>query len=155
MIHHPVIIGTKLVILLIIAVVLFILHSFLTPGEFKIALTAGVVFFVLAVIATWTVAGIMLKNPDSLLSKMMVLDSVSKKNPVYKDPEGRELASMLHMQGIADSELRPSGIGLFKDKRIQVIAKGVFIPKGNKIKVTRVTGNNVYVEEVKEGGFES
>ncbi len=50
--------------------------------------------------------------------------------------------------GVAGSYLRPAGVALIDDRRIDVLTQGEFIPEGTPIRVTRVEGARVFVEPI-------
>jgi membrane-bound serine protease (ClpP class) len=50
--------------------------------------------------------------------------------------------------GSATSFLRPAGVALIDDRRIDVLTEGDFIPAGTPIRVTRVEGARIFVEPV-------
>ena len=52
--------------------------------------------------------------------------------------------------GVAMSDLRPSGIAVFKERRIDVVTEGGYIEHGSNIKVLRVEGNRVIVCRLKD-----
>ena len=54
------------------------------------------------------------------------------------------------MEGIADTDLHPSGWIRVSDKRVFVVSEGDFIEKGAEIIVLSVDGNRVVVRELKE-----
>jgi len=54
---------------------------------------------------------------------------------------------LLGKEGVALSDLRPAGIGLFDDDRIDVITRGDYIEKGKRIKVIAEEGSKVVVKE--------
>ena len=49
-------------------------------------------------------------------------------------------------QGVASSYLRPSGVAIIGDRRIDVLTEGEFIAAGTPIRVTRVEGSRIFVE---------
>ena len=51
-------------------------------------------------------------------------------------------------EGVASTNLRPSGIGEFGSLRLDVVAKGEFIQKDSPIKVTAVEGFRIMVEKI-------
>ena len=73
MIHHPILLGAKLVLLVLILVALFILHGILTPEQFRVALWVAPGVFILSVLILWVAALKMLTNPDSKLAQQMIL----------------------------------------------------------------------------------
>ena len=146
MIHHPVILCSKVVLLLILAIVLVILHGILPPEQFKIALKVAIGVFVVGIFAIWIGFFMMLKNPNSRLSKSIVLTAASQ-NDQAKAKEQEKLASMVGTVGIAETNLRPSGIGRFSHDRIDVVSDRMFIAKDEKITVVGVEGKKVKVQK--------
>ena len=53
--------------------------------------------------------------------------------------------------GVATSDLRPSGLALFGDRRVDVVSQGDFIAAGTRVRVIEVSGNRVMVESVERG----
>ena len=53
-------------------------------------------------------------------------------------------------EGIADTNLHPSGWIQLEDERIFVVREGDFIEKGEKITVLSVDGNRVVVRKLKK-----
>ena len=148
MIHHPIILGSKVVLLLIIIVVLVILHGILPPEQFKVAVKIGIGVFILSVIAIWIAFFLMLNNPNSKLSKSLVLTDASKENAEEKARENEKLAALIGTEGIAETNLRPSGIGRFNGDLIDVISDRTFIAKDEIISVIAVEGKKVKVKKV-------
>lgn len=52
----------------------------------------------------------------------------------------------LGKQGLAISDLRPSGIARFDGERVDVVSDGTFIDAGQPLKVVRIDGNRVVVQ---------
>ena len=52
--------------------------------------------------------------------------------------------------GIAVSDLRPSGIGEFQGQRLNIIADGIYIKRNTPVKIVRIEGNRIFVEEENE-----
>ena len=50
--------------------------------------------------------------------------------------------------GLTMSDLRPSGIAEFQDKRVNVIADGIYIKRNTPVRIVRIEGNRIFVEEV-------
>jgi membrane-bound serine protease (ClpP class) len=50
---------------------------------------------------------------------------------------------------MAQSYLRPGGKARFGDHYVDVLTEGDFVPSGTKIRVVRISGSQVVVEEVK------
>ncbi|MEE9357058.1 MAG: hypothetical protein V3U62_01660, partial [Sedimenticolaceae bacterium] len=92
MIHHPVVLGTKLIVLLVLGIVLMVLHGVLPPEQFRIAVIVSIVVFVVAVVAIWTTFFVLLANPNSRLSRSMVLGTPSGGNA---DSDGKDLSYLV------------------------------------------------------------
>ncbi|MEE9572187.1 MAG: NfeD family protein [Candidatus Neomarinimicrobiota bacterium] len=60
------------------------------------------------------------------------------------------LEDMVGEEGVADSDLHPSGWVIFGDKRIFVVSEGTFIEDGEKVKIITVDGNRVVVRKIKK-----
>ena len=148
MIHHPIVLGAKAILLLIIIVILVILHGILTPEQFRIAVKIGIAVFVAAVFIIWTVFFMMLNNPNSRLHKHMVLTTASDQTAEEKKKEHAELAALIGVEGVAETNLRPSGIGRFGGELIDVVSDRTFIEKDQRIVVIAVEGKKVKVKKL-------
>ena len=58
------------------------------------------------------------------------------------------LEDMVGQQGVADTDLHPSGWVIVDDKRIFVVSDGTFIEDGEKVKIITVDGNRVVVRKI-------
>lgn len=58
------------------------------------------------------------------------------------------LENMLTEDGIADTDLHPSGWVIVGEKRIFVVSDGTYIEKGEKVKIIKVDGNRVVVRKI-------
>lgn len=56
---------------------------------------------------------------------------------------------MIGMRGIALTNLHPSGIALFNEKRYDVISRGEFIEKNSPIEIVSIEGNKIIVKKAK------
>ena len=101
MIHHPVVLCSKVVVLLVLVVVLIVLHGVLPAEQFRVA---------------WEWA--------------------------------RHAVPLQRCMMVADTNLRPSGIGRFDGEFIDVLSNRGFISKGTKVVVVKVRGKVVTVKEV-------
>jgi membrane-bound serine protease (ClpP class) len=126
--------GVVGIILLILAVIFAFGFPYIYMGieVFGLALLATIVVFLAA----------MRYLPENQWMKRLALsyaqgaDYVSSRS--FKDLQGRT--------GIAASYLRPAGIALIDDRRIDVLSEGDYIPQGTQIRVTRVEGARIFVE---------
>lgn len=71
---------------------------------------------------------------------------------------GFEQEKLVGKTGVAVSELRPAGIGLFDTRRIDVVSDGEYIGRGSRITIERLEGRRVIVRlaepNIDEGGIE-
>ena len=141
---HPVILGGKLVLLLVILIVLMVLYGVLTPEQFRVALVVAAVVFVAGVIALWVVVLRSLRNPKSWLGKFMVLSHAQRAEDGYTSAPSR-FREMIGQRGVAVSKLRPSGTAQFGRERISVVTEGEFIEQGTEVEIVSVEGARVVV----------
>lgn len=52
--------------------------------------------------------------------------------------------------GLSLTDLRPVGIAQFRNQRISVITEGVYLKKNSRVKIQRIEGNKIWVEEEKD-----
>lgn len=82
------------------------------------------------------------KSPVTLRKNLSSEDGVSSQSPELEQYAGQE--------GVAISNLRPSGTALISGKRVDVVSRGEYIDKDSKIIVSSVKGNQIIVSEVIE-----
>lgn len=108
---------------------------------FRVSTAWGGVFFVLAVASI----------PAAVLFFFYV---VRRTSIVHKDTEGdyekagRDAEGLVGQEGVALSDLRPTGVARVAGRRIDVVAEGSFIEDGSRIKVIRADGFKILVREV-------
>lgn len=103
-----------------------------------ISVEAGFIFLLadLIIIPILVIAGI----------KTLAKSKVSLHKSLDKgDGASEESAILLGKEGITVTDLRPAGIALIEGKRIDVVSKGDFILKDNRVKVTAADGNRIVV----------
>ncbi len=79
----------------------------------------------------------------SKYAKRLVLRTES--SSTLSTPEGAALAGL---EGVAQTDLRPSGMAEISGRRVDVVADCAFIHKGSRIRVRKVEGSRVLVEPV-------
>ncbi|MBR0157307.1 MAG: hypothetical protein IJM20_07310 [Clostridia bacterium] len=79
------------------------------------------------------------------LKSKLVLEESIKGNSTELDAAAA--AELVGKEGTALSMLRPSGIAMIDGKRLDVLAKGEFIQKGDAVVVTEVEGLHISVEK--------
>jgi len=80
----------------------------------------------------------------SAFQKLMLLSAEHKADGYHAS--GEQTNSLVGMEGLAFSELRPGGTAVFGDKRIDVVTRGEFIDKNSRIIVAEAHGNRIVVE---------
>ena len=78
--------------------------------------------------------------------EQLTAPDVQKKEDGYANTFGWE--SLTGENGIADSDLHPSGWVKVSNLRVFVVSEGDFIEKGTEIKVMSVDGNRILVREL-------
>jgi membrane-bound serine protease (ClpP class) len=61
------------------------------------------------------------------------------------------LSHLVGKIGIAHTELRPAGIAIINDRKIDVVSPGSFVADGVEVRVHDVSGNRVVVRELNSG----
>jgi membrane-bound serine protease (ClpP class) len=84
---------------------------------------------------------------SSTFSKLILSESETAESGFVSYPSEKELIGKV---GIALTTLRPAGTAEFDGKRVDVVADWEYVERGKKIKVLRVEGIKVVVQEVKE-----
>lgn len=79
--------------------------------------------------------------PKTRLFHTLSLATVSPKNV---DDE-----TLVGLEGLSHSDLRPSGTALFGDRKLDVVTYGDYIPARSPVRIVEVHGNRIVVEPVK------
>ncbi len=79
--------------------------------------------------------------PQSRYAQSLMLDDT-----IGGEPEAD--LSLLNKQGVARSDLRPSGVVSIDGRRVDVVTEGGLIEAGTEVKVVKVTGLRVVVRAV-------
>jgi|SoiMethySBSTD1v2_1073268.scaffolds.fasta_scaffold1115156_2 membrane-bound serine protease (ClpP class) len=101
----------------------------------------GLCVIVLAPIAVTATFRLLPRTP---MGRRMIL-----KGPTFAAREATEegLGDLIGKQGLAVTPLRPSGIATFGNRRVDVVTRGQHLPIGASVRVLKVEGNRVVVEE--------
>jgi membrane-bound serine protease (ClpP class) len=59
-----------------------------------------------------------------------------------------DLAAWVGREGVAVTNLRPSGTVMIGDTRLDAVTDGDYVGSGTKVKVTLVSGNRMVVEKI-------
>ena len=148
MLHHPIIMIPKLVVLGIIIVALIILHGTLTPSQFRVAAAGGVILFIAASVAIWMIAIRILSNPDSKIGKATLLSHQARSEDGFRASLDQYI-SLVGKQGLAVSNLNPAGTALIDGKQIPVMTAGEFVEADSPVTVVSAKGSKVIVTSLK------
>lgn len=147
MIIHPVILIPKLIVIVLVVIMLFWLHSFLSPQQWLMALFASIIFLGLFFFFIVWLIGRLVSRPGSRLGSGFVLRQRSDSSKGYVSADlGKK--SLVGKKGITLSMLRPAGKVKIEDMRIDAVGDGEFIPKNCEVEVVKVEGNRVIVKQV-------
>ncbi len=106
----------------------------------------GMIAAVLLVIASLLVWAYRSATRGGRISRTLLLHSRLDKEHGYSSVQPEE--SLVGMEGVTLSMLRPSGTAQIGDRRVDVVTEGEFIPKGTKVRVVKVEGFRIVVERV-------
>jgi membrane-bound serine protease (ClpP class) len=126
----------------ILALSLFGYSIYFVIENISMAVGIGFVCADLVILPVVVVVGFKyLAKSSATLSKELSSESgVSSQSKEFEDFLGEE--------GVATSDLRPSGTALINNKRIDVVSRGDYISKSSKIIVHKVTGNQIIVNKL-------
>lgn len=95
-------------------------------------------------LAPLAVTGAFKLVPRTPVGRRMIL-----KGPTFAVREATEegLAELVGQDGVAATPLRPSGIASFGSRRVDVVTRGQHLAAGAAVRVLKVEGNRVVVEE--------
>ena len=123
-------------------IILLILAIIFTARSFTEALIMIILILIIIAIIVYFAARSASKGK---LSKIILKDSL-KKEFGYSGRDNFE--SYIGKKGIAITILRPSGIGLFNNVKLDIVTEGEFIPEGSKIEITKVEGMRIVVRRI-------
>ncbi len=110
------------------------------PETFSLPLLKVMLSFIGAVVLV-AIAGRFV--PQTRMFHSLTLDTVV--------PEAEEESDLLGMEGVAHSDLRPSGTAYFGDRKIDVVTHGDYIPRQSAVRIVEVHGNRIVVENISRG----
>jgi len=125
-------------------VVLIIIGLGATSQLVSFPVLVGIIALILTIIA-----GVLILTYRSAtkggISRTLVLKTTEAKDQGYVGVQ--ELKEMVGREGVALTQLRPTGIGEFDGLNIEVVTEGDFIPKGSKIRIIEVKGYRTVVSK--------
>ncbi len=83
--------------------------------------------------------------PHTAEGKWIIMsDTLVKAKGSHSDTNAHE--SLIGVEGISESQLRPAGIATLNGERLDVMTEGDFVEPNTPIRVLRVDGNRIVVE---------
>ena len=131
------IVGTVGVVTLVYAII------YVNKSTYYIAFIL-VISLILAVILYYVNRNIFHKKL-MFLDRLVLNDSISTKDG-YVASESR--LELLGQKLIAYTDLRPAGVAVLENEKLDVVTDGDFVEKGNKIEVIRVEGMRIVVKKI-------
>jgi membrane-bound ClpP family serine protease len=125
----------------VLGIILLIADIFITARTFMQGLIMTAIVAVLILI--------LLLIGARLASKGKLPKSLILKEATVGKPGDLHLKSYMGKTGFAETELRPSGIASIDGTRVDVVTRGEYIGRGEKIAVIEPDGNRVVVNAVK------
>ncbi len=122
-------------------ILLLALGGWLTARTFSLAVAVVVMVIVIAILAVAIIFFLRSASKGRLKNSPFFLKTQET------IPEKKKNVILVGKQGKALTALRPAGIGLFEDIRVDVIADGEFIEANETIKVAEVKGNRIVVKK--------
>lgn len=154
-----------LVALMLVAGLVFLaVELFILPG-FGIAGVAGLLLIIGGAATAWFLLGPMWGGLAALVTVVMAIAltvfgfrSKSLRRRLVLDTqlakgggtESQGLQNLIGVTGIAKSDLRPAGIALVNDRRLDVVSEGGFLEQGTQIKIVAVDGPRIVVAKTNE-----
>lgn len=82
---------------------------------------------------------------NRMFSKLILVDSTSK-NEGYTSAKSQD--TLTGKEGVTLTALRPAGIALIDDERVDVVSQGDFVENGARVKVVNTTSSRVMVRRI-------
>ncbi|WP_163101898.1 NfeD family protein [Peribacillus alkalitolerans] len=152
--------GYETLLLFALGIVLIVLELFL-PGAIwgvlgviavigSLFLASGnivhmTISILIAIVVSLVVSILMVKvfGKKMKFLRRIILTDATKTEQGYVSNKNR--LDLIGMEGVALTDLRPSGTVLFEEERVDVVTEGSFIKKGSKVKVLKTEGARIVV----------
>ncbi|MBU1096029.1 MAG: nodulation protein NfeD [Bacteroidetes bacterium] len=164
------------IILFVAGVILLLVEIFIIPGfgvfgilgilfmisglflglisDFPLIDWSDISFAIIQLASTFVATGILIFIMSRLLPKSNIWNNlILVKNLDAQSGYTMSRPSFIHLlnsSGKSYTDLRPAGTVVIGDERYDVVTAGEFIPRGTPVKIIRVEGSKVVVEEIKE-----
>ncbi|MGA1840981.1 MAG: NfeD family protein [bacterium] len=157
-------------IIMFLGLVFLLLEIFVVPGFGPVGIIA-IALLVIGTYLSWTklsfvwgigvamtsiflvVISFIILQKSGAAKKLVLGGSIGDKSTAaIRNRPGNKIYNSSNVSvgetGLTMSDLRPSGIAEFQDKRVNVIADGIYIKRNTPIRIVRIEGNRIFVEEV-------
>jgi membrane-bound serine protease (ClpP class) len=109
----------------------------------------GTMLFISLVVVALGTAGMVLLLPATPFWMRLRLGTRLVQQPEEAPlQESCPLAPELGLEGVTLTPLRPSGIGLFEGKRLDILSEGDYLPADTPVKIIHVEGNRLVVRSI-------
>jgi len=123
---------------------LIIIGIIMTANNF---LEAFILILILLAIVTLFLILVLRSAKNGRLSKKLVLRSAATREEGFSTSDDN--SSLIGLEGVAATMLRPAGTGDFDGIRLDVVSEGEFIEPGAKIKIAFAQGRRIIVKPIK------
>ena len=113
------------------------------------------VFTTISPTVGWILTGVDLVLVPTLLFlgiKLIARSNLSLKTQLSQvngvESQSKNLQKHLNKKGRAITDLRPAGMALIDELRLDVVTDGEYLEEGTSVKVVRITGNQIIVEQI-------
>lgn len=155
--------GMESVLLLIAGIVLLVLEIFVPGGIlgviggvfilvslFMATEDAGHMLLSLLIAISVTIAGSVfyIKSfgvKSKLFSRLILTDATSTDKGYISNQNRNEL---IGLEGVTVTPLRPAGLGMFNQEKIDIVSEGDYIEAGIRVKVIKVSGARIVVRKL-------
>ena len=120
-----------------------IIISFLLIGDNIMMMTLFVSICLIVALIEWVIIVKFFKKRIPLLQQVVLHDSTNKEAGYTSHDDRSYLVGQV---AVCLTDLRPSGIIVHNDKRIDAVSEGAFIKKDTSVKITEVEGTRVLVK---------
>lgn len=151
--------------MIVIGFLLILIEIFLVPGV-NIFGIVGFAFIVLGIVFAYTKLDLRVANFImvgslilSIILVRVVLKSKAWRRLILIDRQEKtegfhsstsELSGFVGKRGVSYTNLRPAGVAIIDDQKVDVVTEGGLIEIDRPIEVVEVSGNRVVVREVEE-----
>lgn len=162
------------IVIFVVGVILLILEIFVIPGfgivgvlgillmvaglflglvgDFSITDSSDLSNAIIQLAGSFVMTGVFIYFLSKLLPKTRVWNNLILSTNITSKSgyaSNLEYGTLIGAEGVALTDLRPSGTALINEKRVDVVTDGEFIKNGTKLVVNFIQGSKVVVEEKK------